>query len=145
MKCKTILITRYHQSIMKRFVTIIAALLFVFIGINVSAQSKTKISDGVYLVRYGNSAVIEDDKNQRSISIEITQEIKDRQTNEKIYNVVCGKWTKRVVKDGLKAAITAGIAAAGTSIGTSAIVSAASTAALYIYEDACEYYGEKVR
>ena len=122
-----------------------AMLLSLFIGINAFAQTKTKISEGVYLVRYGNTAVIEDDKNQRSISIEISQEIKDRQTNEKVYNVVCGKWTKRVVKDGLKAAITAGIAAAGSSIGTSAIVSAASTAALYIYEDACEYYEEKVR
>ena len=117
---------------MRRINAILTTSLSLFIVISASAQSRTKINDGVYLVRYGNSAVIEDDKNQRSISIEISQEIKDRQTNEKIYTVVCGKWTKRVVKDGLKAAITAGIAAAGTSGGTSAIVSAASTAALYI-------------
>lgn len=50
-----------------------------------------------------------------------------------------------VVKDSLKATIAAGIAASGASGGTSAIVSAASTAALYIYEDACEYFGEKLK
>ncbi len=130
---------------MKQIITIVLALIPLFIGLNTAAQTKTKISDGVYLARYGNTAVIEDDKNQRSISIVITQEIKDHQTNEKIYNVVCGKWSKRVVKDSLKAAIAAGIAASGASGGTSAIVSAASTAALYIYEDVCEYYGEKLK
>lgn len=130
---------------MKRFALFLVALLSIVIGTNASAQNRTKVGDGVYLVTYGSTAVIEDEKNQRSISIEISQESIDRQTNQKIYKVACGKWTKRVVKDGLKAAIAGGIAASGATGGTSAIVSAASTAALYIYEDVCDYYGEKYK
>ena len=130
---------------MKRLALFLVALLSIVIGTNASAQNRTKVGDGVYLVTYGSTAVIEDEKNQRSISIEIAQESVDRQTNQKIYKVACGKWTKRVVKDGLKAAIAGGIAASGATGGTSAIVSAASTAALYIYEDVCEYYGEKYK
>lgn len=130
---------------MKRLALLFVALLSIVIGTNSSAQNRTKVGDGVYLVTYGSTAVIEDEKNQRSISIEIAQESIDRQTNQKIYKVACGKWSKRVVKDGLKAAIAGGIAASGATGGTSAIVSAASTAALYIYEDVCEYYGEKYK
>lgn len=130
---------------MKRFALFLVALLSIVIGTNASAQNRTKVGDGVYLVTYGSTAVIEDEKNQRSISIEISQESIDRQTNQKIYKVACGKWTKRVVKDGLKAAIAGGIAASGATGGSSAIVSAASTAALYIYEDVCDYYGEKYK
>ena len=130
---------------MKRIALLLVALVSIIIGTNASAQNRTKVGDGVYLVTYGSTAVIEDDKNQRSISIEISQESIDRQTNQKIYKVAYGKWTKRVVKDGLKAAIAGGIAASGATGGTSAIISAASTAALYIYEDVCEYYGEKYK
>ena len=130
---------------MKRFTLLLIALVSIVFGTNAFAQSRTKVGDGVYLVMYGNKAVIEDDNNQCSISVEISQESIDRQTNQKIYKVACGKWTKRVVKDGLKAAIAGGIAASGATGGTSAIVSAASTAALYIYEDVCDYYGEKYK
>lgn len=127
---------------MKRIALTFVAVLSIIIGTNLSAQNKTKVGDGIYLVTYGSTAIIEDEKNQKSISIEISQEIKNNQTNEKIYTVACGKWTKRVVKDGLKAAIAGGIAASGATGGTSAIISAASTAALYIYEDVCDYYKE---
>lgn len=130
---------------MKRIALFLVALVSIVIGTNATARNRTKIGDGVYLVTYGSTAVIEDDKNQRSISIEITQESIDRQTNQKIYKVACGKWTKRVVKDGLRIAIAGGIAASGATGGTSAIISAASTAALYIYDDVCEYYGEKYK
>lgn len=117
----------------------------ILISTNASAQNRIELSKGVYLVSYGNSAVIEDDTNQRSVSIQISQEIKNRQTGEKIYNVVCGKWTKRVVKDGLDAAITAGIVAGATTSGSGYIVSAAAKAAKYIYDDVCDYYGEKYK
>lgn len=127
---------------MKRIALTFVAVLSIIIGTNLSAQNKTKVGDGIYLVTYGSTAIIEDEKNQKSISIEISQEIKNNQANEKIYTVACGKWTKRVVKDGLKAAIAGGIAASGATGGTSAIISAASTAALYIYEDVCDYYKE---
>lgn len=130
---------------MKRLLLLFVALLSMTFGHIALAQTKTKISDGVYLVRYGNTAVIEDEKNQRSISIEVTQEVKDRQTGEKVYNVVCGKWTKRVAKFALKTAVTEGIRAAAVSHGASLIISSAATAAEWIYDDVCEYYGEKYK
>lgn len=127
---------------MKKIILLTIA-LFAIIAAN--AQDKIKIKEGLYLVSYGNTAVIEDDENQRTISISVTKEIKDYQTGEATYNVVCGKWAKRVVKDGLKAAIAGGIAASGASGGTSIMISAAATLANYIYDDACEYYGEKYK
>ena len=110
-----------------------------------SAQTRIKIQDGLYLVSYGNTAVIEDDVNQRTISISVKQVQKDEKTNKNIYEVVCGKWTKRVVKDGLNIAIAAGIKSAGATQGTSLMISAASKIAMYIYDDVCDYYGEKYK
>lgn len=109
-----------------------------FYTTNVSAQNRIKVKEGLYLVTYGSSTVIEDEINQRTISLEVRQEGIDQKTNKKIYNVVCGKWSKRVVKDGLKLAIAAGIKAAGATEGSSLIISAAATLANYIYDDMCE-------
>ena len=122
---------------------LIAITLFAVIAVN--AQDKIKVKEGLYLVSYGKTVVIEDDVNQRSISMEIAQEGLDQRNGERIYSIVCGKWTKRTVKDGLKAAIAGGIAASGVSGGTSLMISAAATLANYIYDDACEYYGEKYK
>ncbi len=117
-------------------------ILFVGFAINAEGQNRFKLSDGIYLVSYGNTAVIEDDNNQRSISISITQDGIDKRNKEKIYKVVCGKWTKRVVKFGINAAVAAGIAAAAPTYGVSLSISAAGKAAEYIYDDLCEYYGD---
>lgn len=126
---------------MKKYLLMAIALVAcLFSTTNASAQTRIKVKEGLYLVSYGSSAVIEDEVNQRSISIQITQEISDQRTNQKVYNVVCGKWTKRVVKDGLKLAIAGGIAASGASGGTSLMISAAATLANYIYDDVCDYY-----
>lgn len=127
---------------MKKALLIVVALFAVIVT---NAQDRIKIKDGLYLVSYGKTVVIEDDVNQRSISMEIAQEGIDQRNGEKIYHVVCGKWTKRTVKDGLKAAIAGGIAASSASGGTSLMISAAATLANYIYDDACEYYGEKYK
>ena len=121
-------------------VLLLAITLFAVIAVN--AQERTKIKDGLYLVSYGNTAVIEDDENNRTISISITKEIDDRNSSEATYNIVCGKWTKRVVKFGLKSAVAAGIKSAALTEGASLIVSAAAELATWIYDDACEYYGE---
>ena len=131
---------------MKRTSLMIMSLIsFLLIGASSFAQTKTKISEGLYLVDYAGTYVIEDEVNQRSISITITEEIKNRQTDEKIYKVVCGKWTKRTVKDGLDYAIQAGIIAAVPTKGTSLIVSAAAKLAKYIYDDYCEYLEKQRR
>ncbi len=120
---------------------------FAVIGLvfTANAQERTKIKDGLYLVRYGNTAVIEDDENSRTISISVTKEIDDRNTAEATYKVVCGKWTKRVAKYGLKTAVAAGIAASGATYGASLAVSAAAELATWIYDDVCEYYGEEYK
>ena len=124
-------------------VLLVAIALFAVVMAN--AQERIKVKEGLYLVSYGKTVVIEDEENQRSISMEIAQEGIDQRNGEMIYNVTCGKWTKRTVKDGLKVAIAGGIAASGASGGTSLIISAAATLANYIYDDACEYYGEKYK
>ncbi|MBR1512833.1 MAG: hypothetical protein IJ622_00915 [Bacteroidales bacterium] len=127
---------------MKKTLVLLIAMFAVFAA---NAQERVKIKDGLYLVSYGNTAVIEDDVNNRTISMSITKEINDRNSAESTYNVVCGKWTKRAVKDSLKTVIAAGIVATAATQGASAIVSAAATIANYIYDDACEYYGEKYK
>ena len=131
---------------MKRMSLMFALFLgFTFFGVEAAAQTRTKISEGIYLVDYAGTYVIEDEINQRSVSLTITEEIKDRNSNERTYKVVCGKWTKRTVKDGLKVAIAGGIAASAATGGSSAIVSAAATLALYIYDDYCEYLEKQRR
>jgi hypothetical protein len=125
----------------------ILLICFAVIGLafTANAQERTKIKDGLYLVSYGKSVVIEDEVNQRSISMEIAQEGIDQRNGEMVYNVVCGKWTKRVVKLGLKSAVAAGIKAAALTEGASLAVSAAAELANWIYDDVCEYYGEKYK
>ena len=128
---------------MKKFLFVIVALISVSFATSLSAQNRVKIQNGLYLVSYGSTVVIEDDINQRTVSMSVSQVQRDERTGQKIYEVACGKWTKRVVKDGLKATIAAGIAASGASGGTSLIVSAASTLAMYIYDDVCDYYEDR--
>ena len=127
---------------MKKF---LLALLVVicFGGAAANAQQRTKLYDGVYIVNYGGGTYgIEDDSTQQCISISIAQDYIDRSNNQKMYKVVCGKWSKRVVKAGINAAVAYGITqTAGT--GTK-IVKAAGTAANWIYEDFCEYWESKL-
>lgn len=128
---------------MKRLLTLVITLVLVTLTTTVFGQNRIKIKDGLYLATYGNSVIIEDDINQRSISLSITKEVQDYQTGKATYEVVCGKWSKRVVKDGLKLAIASGIAAAKVSGGTSLMISAAGTLANYIYDDVCAYYEDQ--
>jgi hypothetical protein len=120
---------------------------FAVIGLvfTANAQDRIKIKENLYLVSYGNSVVIEDEENQRTISMSIAQEIIDQNNGEAVYNIVCGKWTKRVVKYGLKAAVAEGIKAAALTQGASLAVSATAELANWIYDDVCEYYGEKYK
>ncbi len=116
---------------------------FLLIGSNAFAQTKTKIQNGLYIVNYAGTYVIEDETNQRSISIEVIQERIDDRNNETMYKVVCGKWTKRVVKTGLSYAIKEGIKHAATTGGSTLMVSAVGALAQWIYDDACEYWEKK--
>lgn len=128
---------------MKKFILICFAVIG--LAFTANAQERIKIQEGLYLVSYGKSVVIEDEVNQRTISMEIAQEGIDQRNGEMVYNIVCGKWTKRVAKFGLKSAVAAGIKAAAVTEGASLAVSAAAELANWIYDDVCEYYGEKYK
>lgn len=49
------------MKMLKRILLIFA----LFVAFASSAQQRIKVSDGLYLVSYGNTAVIEDDINQK--------------------------------------------------------------------------------
>ena len=121
---------------MKR-IALLAVAIFTLCNFAVNAQQRTKLYDGVYIVNYGGGTYgIEDDRTQQCISISIAQEYIDRENNKTYYKVVCGKWSKRVVKLGIKSAVAYGIvqsAGAGTKI-----AKAAGIAAEWVYDDFCE-------
>ena len=82
---------------MKRIPLIIVAFLLTLPF--VQAQERTKIVEGVYLVRYGNTAVVEDDINQITWTLSVTAEQKTDNTGRKlgeyVYTFACAnKYTK---------------------------------------------------
>lgn len=117
-------------------------LMLFAVSLNAVSQTRVKIKEGLYLVTYGNTTVIEDDINQRTISLEIIKEVNDRKNKQIKYKVVCGKWTKIVVKQGLKFAIKQAVAASGVTGGSSLIVAAASEIASRVYDDYCASISE---
>ena len=136
---------RQHIIMAKK---ILASLLFVLAVFGFSntalSQTRTKIVDGVYLVRYGNTAVVEDDINQMTWNLSVTaQEKKDsqgRSTGELIYELACGnKYTKNLTKFALAGAITTGLTAEAGPYGA-VTAGVATTIANTYYEDVCEYY-----
>ncbi len=64
------------------------------------AQQRIEVSDGVFLVSYGNVTVIENDNTQQSIEIKVAK-------SDNLYDILCGN---TVVKTVTKAAIREGIA-----------------------------------
>ncbi len=117
--------------------------IFALCSSAVNAQHRTKLYDGVYLVNYGGGSYgIEDDNTQQCISISIAQEYIDRDNNEKLYKIVCGKWSKRVVKTGINAAVAYVITQ--TSGAGTAIAKVAGKAAEWIYEDFCENWESRL-
>lgn len=129
---------------MKRIGMILLCFIsFLFIGEEAFAQQKTKIKDGLYIVDYGGKYVIEDNVNQRSISITIAQQRKDIQSSEEMYQVVCGSFSKVVTKFALKTAVKEGIRQAGATGGTSLFVSLAGDIASWLYDKSCTYWERK--
>lgn len=133
---------------MKRILIILLGVLTLFFVVNpASAQKRTKIVDGVYLVRYGNTAVVEDDINQKTWQLSVkAEEKKDSQgnpTGELIYELACGnKYTKGLTKMALSSAITASLTTVAGPYGTVTAQVANMVANIY-YEDVCEYYKKK--
>ncbi len=122
--------------IMKRLLILFIAVF----GIAFSgyAQQKTKIADGIWLVRYGNTSVLEDDIHQKTWRIVVTREKKS--VGDWVYTVACGnKYTKTVAKHLISGAVAAGVASAS---GGTVPASLTHTIAGYVYDDVCEYFGE---
>ena len=106
----------------------------------VNQTKRTKISDGIYLVQYGNVQVIEDDNKQMSIRIEVKDSgKKDSKTGEAIYDLFCNnKFVKSVNIWLLSEAISAAMKATvwGAAVPSAVVKIAVGT----IYESICEYY-----
>ena len=119
-----------------------ALLLFLGITLSVNAQERFRLTEHVTIVNYGSTFWLEDDKNQMSISISIAQEGIDRRNNQKMYKVVCGDFTKTVVKTAVSTAVREGIKHSATTMGSSLMAATAAYAAEKVYSGICDYWGE---
>lgn len=149
----------------KRIFVLVAFIACLFAVTDVSAQKRTKIKDGIYLVSYGNTYIIEDDNSQQSKPlIKLSVERREDKSGRPIYDILCGnKYTKDIAKTTLKrtlesiitgAAAAIGGAVSGASTGGAGTVagavkgaavggiisSYATSIALNIYDDVCNYY-----
>lgn len=115
--------------------TVVASLLVV--TNSVSAQKRTVIADGYTLVTYGNISVIEDEVNQRTIRLEVTQQTTD--TGQKVYDVLCANRTvKAVAIGGLSSGIRTALGFAGIPLPGWVVTPVVA----YIYEETCAYFDE---
>lgn len=120
----------------KILIAIIASLLFVF---NANAQQRTKMADGIYLVSYGNTFVIENEILQRTETLSIKQE--KNSFGEEVYEVLCGNsYSKTVAKYALTGAVSAALTASGVGAWATGLAAALTST---IYEEVCDYYGDK--
>ena len=126
----------------KILVVSVLLLVCIFSTTRTLAQTRTKLTEYVTMVNYGDTYWLEDDKKQMCISLSVSKEQRDRRTNEMMYKVVCGDFTRTVVKWAVEEAIEEGIKTAAATQGSSLILSVASYAAGKIYEGVCDYWGE---
>lgn len=141
----------HEQKTMKiiKIVTIIALFGLFLIPDSAKAQTRTKISNGVYLVNYANTWTIEDDNTQQCITLSIDK--REDRSGRPVYDILCGnKYTKGVAKTALKRGITSALSAAGAALGgpggakLGAIISTyVNSIASNIYDDVCDYYKDK--
>lgn len=133
----------------KIFGVIIAIFALLMIPNNADAQKRTKIKDGVYLVSYGNTFVIEDDNSQQSKPlVNLSVKRHEDKSGRPIYDILCGnKYTKDIAKTSLKLTLSSVITSAATTIGgvggaaVGGIISTYATSiASNIYDDVCNYY-----
>ncbi|MCL2596487.1 MAG: hypothetical protein FWD66_02255 [Paludibacter sp.] len=124
---------------MKNILLILLTVAGLFTTTNsVSAQTRTKIADGVYLVSYGNNFGIEDDNAQRSWNLGVTAEKKS--TGEVVYTIACKCYSRVVLQASLETGIIAILTSSGVGALGTGIVSAIAAKA---YGDVCDYYAKK--
>ncbi|MDE5560820.1 MAG: hypothetical protein K2J00_03295 [Bacteroidaceae bacterium] len=116
---------------------------------NADAQKRTKIKDGVYLVSYGNTFVIEDDNSQQSKTlVNLSVKRHEDKSGRIVYDILCGnKYTKDIAKTYLKLTLSSVITSAAAAIGGAGgaavggvISTYATSIASNIYDDVCNYY-----
>lgn len=112
----------------------IAIVAIISCSISTYAQQRTEVSNGIYLVTYGNVTVIENDSIQQSIQIKV------QENGDNLYDIICGD---TIVKTVAKAALVEGISA--VIQGYTAIPRWVSRAVVghivnKVYEGVCEYY-----
>ncbi len=122
---------------MKKLLLILVVLFSTFTYAN--AQERTKISDGVYMVMYGNKMIFEDDVRGQSYSVEVYQEVVDYRNEKIAYTVICGKYTKTVFQEGLKRAIEGALSSAGAPWAGYILAAAAEKG----YDYMCYRWGKK--
>ncbi|MDR2065097.1 MAG: hypothetical protein LBP85_05245 [Prevotellaceae bacterium] len=124
---------------MKKFLIILIAVIGLSGTSNsLSAQTRTKIADGIYLVSYGNSFGIENDNTKQCINLSVSQN--KNSAGAVVYDIFCGnKYTKGLIKTGLAYGIKTALTAYGQAWLTPFIGVVANT----IYDDVCDYFGEK--
>lgn len=141
---------------MRKLLLLFAA--FITFSATICAQERTKIADGLFLVRYGNTAVIEDDIHQCTLQLKVEKTSQKDSHGQQVYNLFCGnKYTKGVAKTTMKAAITALITKASATIGgavggpggaaagitAGAFISQyANSIASNFYDDVCNYFSD---
>lgn len=133
----------------KIILALIAVFAVLMISDNANAQKKTKIADGLYLVSYGNTCVIEDDNNQQSLRLKV--DMRKDGSGRPIYDLLCGnKYTKGIAKTALQGAITYGLASAGAAMGGASgaafgayLSKYANSIASNFYDDVCDYYKDR--
>ncbi len=119
--------------------TLLFFILLLSVTINVCAQKRTKITDDVSLVRYGNVTVIEDNKNQKTWTVTVSRE-KNR-AGEWVYNVACGnKYTRGIAKFAISRSVKALVASTGVGV---LAAEASGVIANIVYDDVCEYFKDE--
>jgi hypothetical protein len=122
---------------------LVALIGFLGVSNSVSAQERTKLADGIYLVDYGRGTmVIENDNTQQSVRLEVTQKKDPNKVGAFVYDVMCGnEWVRGIAKTslawGIKSAITA--YSGGTLTWLGVVAGGASTVA---YDKVCNYFSE---
>ncbi len=126
-------------EIMKRFLFFLLSITLMFVCINVNAQKRTKVADGVFLATYGNVTVIENDNTQQSIQIRVEK------TGNDAYEVFCNnQFVKGATKLTLSKAIQAAIKVASQGVAGSWMTKyVIDYAVSYTYDKVCAYYAKQ--
>jgi hypothetical protein len=123
-----------------RNILLILVVIIGFLGVfnSVLAQQRTKIADGVYLVKYGDANYsIENDNTKQCINLSVKQETT---IGGVVYDFLCGnKYTKGLTKTGL----AYGIKTALTALGQPWLTPFVGVVSNIIYDDVCDYFSEE--